>query len=212
VATASTGVTPIRFGEQVEGSANHEEQAGGEHSRAGEDIDPHAWQSIANAQIYVTNIATALCEADPGNCPGYRANAQAYSDELAEIDASIKMGFGSIPVERRKVITTHDAFGYFAREYGIEFLAPQGVSTDAEASAADVAMLINQIRSEGVNAIFFENVSDPRLIEQIVRETGANPGGELYSDALSKPEGPAGSYAAMILHNANLLQNAMLGS
>ncbi len=191
VVVASDGVTPISFSG---------------------DIDPHAWQSIGNAEIYVKNIAAALCEADPEDCAGYQANAAAYTAELKEVDASIRSGFDAVPAERRKVITTHDAFGYFAREYGISFLAPLGVSTESEASAGDVAALINQIRQEGVTAIFFENVSDPRLMEQIARETGVRPGGELYSDALSEPDGPAATYADMMRHNANLLQSAMLGS
>src|SRR4029079_9331753 len=125
---------------------------------------------------------------------------------------AIKAGFAAIPPEKRKVITTHDAFGYFAREYDVTFLAPIGVSTDAEASARDVAALIDQIRIEGVTAIFFENISDPRLIEQIARETRIHPGGELFSDALSPADGPAATYVAMMRHNANLLQSAMLGS
>ena len=128
------------------------------------------------------------------------------------MDAAIRAGFAALPAEKRKVITTHDAFGYFAREYGVTFLAPVGISTEAEASAADVAALINQIRAEGVTAIFFENVSDPRLIEQIASETGGRPGGELYSDALSPADGPAATYVEMMRHNAALLQSAMLGS
>jgi len=201
VAVASTGVTPIKLGEETEEEAH-------DHG----DIDPHAWQSVANAEVYVKNIAAALCEADPDDCAEYRANAAAYTAELKGLDASIRAGFALVPPERRKVITTHDAFGYFAREYGIAFLAPQGVSTESEASAADVAKLIGQIRDEGVGAIFLENISDPRLIEQIASETGIRAGGELYSDALSEPDGPAATYAAMMRHNANLLQNAMLGS
>ena len=174
--------------------------------------DPHAWQSIANAEIYVKNVAAALCAADSGDCAAYEANAAAYASELKAIDASIKAGFAAVPVERRKVITTHDAFGYFARAYGVEFLAPLGVSTEAEASAGDVASLIEQIRKEGLTAIFLENISDPRLIKQIASETGVRPGGELYSDALSPPDGPAFTYADMMRHNATLLQSAMLGS
>jgi zinc/manganese transport system substrate-binding protein len=176
------------------------------------DIDPHAWQSVANAEIYVKNIAAALCAADAADCADYEANGAAYLAELRALDAAIKAGFAAIPAEKRKVITTHDAFGYFAREYGISFLAPQGVSTDSEASAGGVAKLIDQIRQEGATAVFFENISDPRLIAQIAREAGVHPGGELYSDALSEPGGPAATYADMMRHNANLLQSAMLGS
>ena len=158
------------------------------------------------------NIAAALCEADHADCTDYRANAAAYIAELSALDASIKSGFAAIPAEKRKVITTHDAFGYFAHEYGVTFLAPQGVSTESEASAGDVARLIDQIRNEGVTALFVENISDPRLIEQIAARDRHRPGGELFSDALSEPDGPAATYVEMMRHNASLLQSAMLGS
>lgn len=191
VAIASDGVTPLR----LEGAA-----------------DPHAWQSVANTEIYVKNIVTALCAADAADCSDYEANGAAFLAELGALDASIKSGVAAIASEKRKVITTHDAFAYFAHEYGVEFLAPQGVSTDSEASAGDVARLIEQIRHEGVSAIFVENISDPRLIQQIAAETGIELGGELYSDALSEPGGPAATYLDMMRHNASLLQSAMLGS
>lgn len=222
VAVASAGVVPINLGEEQAAGAHAEEEhaaeadQGAEHHEGTEhhhgDIDPHAWQSVANTEIYVKNIAAALCNADPEDCPTYKANEAAYAEELRNLEAAIKTGVAAIPAERRKVITTHDAFNYFAREYGIEFLAPQGVSTESEASAGDVAKLIEQIRQEGVAAIFVENVSDPRLIQQIASETGIHPGGELYSDALSAPDGPAATYVEMMRHNATLLQNAMLGS
>ena len=212
VAIASDGVTPIDLDEEEAAGMPVEDEEGKEPGHHHGATDPHAWQSIANAEIYVKNIAAALCAVDQDDCAAYEANAAAYTSELGEIDASIKSGFAAIPSERRKVITTHDAFGYFAREYGIEFLAPQGVSTESEASAGDVARLIEQIRAEGVTAIFVENVSDPRLMQQIAHETGIRPGGELYSDALSEPDGPAATYAEMMRHNANLLQSAMLGS
>lgn len=176
------------------------------------EIDPHAWQAVENARIYVKNIAEALCAAEPAVCLEFRGNASAYDAELAELDRSIKAGFEAVPKEQRQVITTHDAFGYFGRAYGVSFLAPQGVSTDSEASAGDVARLIEQIREQGVTALFVENVSDPRLTEQIARETGVELGGELYSDALSGPDGPASTYVDMMHHNAGLLQGAMRGS
>jgi zinc/manganese transport system substrate-binding protein len=183
----------------------------GSHHHDGE-FDPHAWQSVLNAVAYTSGIADALCGVDAANCGSYRANAAAYTAELQGLDRSIRARFASIPEERRKVITTHDAFDYFGAAYGIEFIAPQGVSTEAEASAADVAALIEQIREEGVTALFVENISDPRLVEQIGRETGVTPGGALYSDALSAPGGPAATYLDMMRHNAGLLQAAMQGS
>lgn len=187
-----------------------------EEDRAGQDRegrhDPHAWQSAANTVTYVENIADGLCRVDADHCAEYRTNAALYAAELGRLDADIKAGFARIPAERRKVITSHDAFGYFGDAYGVRFIAPQGVNTESEASAADVAALIQQIRAEGVTALFVENISDPRLIEQIGRETGVTPGGALYSDALSGPDGPAPSYLAMMRYNAALLQAAMQGS
>jgi zinc/manganese transport system substrate-binding protein len=206
VVVASDGIRPIATGEA---HAFDDEDTGAPRH---DPTDPHAWQSVPNVVIYVKNIADALCEADSVHCEDFRTNADRYSAELQALDAEMKAGFETIPDERRKVITTHDAFGYFAGAYGVEFLAPQGVSTDSEASAADVANLIRQIREEAVTALFVENVSDPRLIEQIARETGVAPGGELFSDALSGPGGPAATYVDMMRHNAGVLQAAMQGS
>jgi zinc/manganese transport system substrate-binding protein len=222
VAVASKGADLIQSAESGaahDGHAHeaaHDDTAEAAHQDAGEDNhgggDPHAWQSIANAETYVKNIADALCAADPDSCAGYSANAARYTEELKALDASIKSGFAAVPPERRKVITSHDAFAYFARAYGIEFLAPQGASTESEASAADVARLIGQIRDARVTALFVENIADPRLIEQIGRETGVRPGGKLFSDALSDAGGPAPTYLDMMRHNAGVLQAAMLGS
>jgi zinc/manganese transport system substrate-binding protein len=208
VVVASTGVDPLTLadgGEEIQPA--HVE---GHHDHVG--IDPHAWQSIANSELYVRNIRDALCVADASDCAYYQANAGRYLAGLRDLDASIRDAFRAVPKERRKVITTHDAFRYFAEAYEVTFLAPVGVSTDSEASAADVAKLVEQIRAEGVTALFVENVSDPRLIEQIARETGAAPGGELYSDALSEADGPASTYVAMMRHNAEALLSAMPGS
>jgi zinc/manganese transport system substrate-binding protein len=211
VAVASKGVTPISLSKEaasgmpVEGEGEEAEHHHG-------NVDPHAWQSVANVTIYVKNIVAALCSADNDDCTDYRANGTAYLAKLTALDSWVKSGVAAIPAEKRKVITTHDAFGYFAHEYGVTFLAPQGVSTESEASAGDVARLIDQIRNEGVTALFVENISDPRLIQQIAAETGIAPGGELYSDALSEPGGPAATYIEMMWHNAGLLQSAMLGS
>jgi zinc/manganese transport system substrate-binding protein len=190
--------------------AEGEKEAGHHHAEG--DIDPHAWQALDNAVVYVNNIAEALCGIDTTRCDTFRANAATYATELTGLDAKIKAQFAAIPEERRKVITSHDAFGYFGKAYGIQFLSPQGVSTESEASAADVASLIDQIREENVTALFVENVSDPRLIEQIGRETGVHPGGSLFSDALSELGGPAPTYLQMMEHNASVLAAAMQGS
>jgi zinc/manganese transport system substrate-binding protein len=173
--------------------------------------DPHAWQSLANGLVYVRNIADGLCAADVAGCPSYRANAAAYSAQIAALDQDVRAAIASVPPEQRKVITTHDAFGYFGAAYGVQFLAPEGVSTESEASARDVARLIDQIRAERVSALFVENMSDPRLIRQIAEATGVRMGGELYSDALSPSDGPAPTYLEMFRHNLSLLVPAMKG-
>jgi zinc/manganese transport system substrate-binding protein len=164
-------------------------------------VDPHAWQSVANAKIYVTNIRDGLVAADPAGKTAYETNAGAYLTRLDALDAEIRDTIARIPAERRRIITSHDSFGYFERAYGLDFVAPQGVSTEAEASARDVARIIQQIRRERIGAVFLENVSDPRLIERIAKETGARIGGKLYSDALSREGGPAATYIDMMRHN-----------
>jgi zinc/manganese transport system substrate-binding protein len=176
----------------------------------GHDIDPHAWQSPANVALYVARIRDGLIAADPEGEAGYRARADAYLAELATLDGEIRTALAGIPHERRKVVTSHDAFGYFADAYGLAYLAPVGVSTEAEASAADVAALIRQIRAQGIPAVFVENISDPRLLAQIRRETGARLGGTPYSDSLSPPDGPAGTYLDMMRHNLTTLTEALV--
>ena len=173
--------------------------------------DPHAWQSLQNGVLYVENILNALCKADTANCDAYTSNAHAYEAQIRTLDADVKAQIAQVPEARRKVITTHDAFLYFGEEYGVKFLAPVGISTDAEPSAMDVAKLIVQIRSEGVSALFIENMSDGRLIEQIASETGVKLGGELYADALSEQDQGAASYLDMFRHNIGLLIPAMEG-
>ncbi len=173
------------------------------------DLDPHAWQDPSNVALYVAQIRDGLIAADPAGASDYRARAERYLAELRALDTELRETLGKIPPPRRKVVTSHDAFGYFAAAYGIQFLAPMGVSTEAEASAADVAALIRQIRAQAIPAVFVENISDPRLLEQIQRETGARLGGTLYSDALSPADGPAGTYLAMMRHNAATLAAAL---
>jgi zinc/manganese transport system substrate-binding protein len=174
-------------------------------------IDPHAWQSVADAKIYVANIRDGLDAIDPAGKAIYDANAQAYLGKLDEVDGEVRAAIAGIPADRRKIITTHDAFGYFGAAYGMRFIAPEGLSTDAEPSAKDVAGIIRQIRKQKIPAVFLENVSDPRLMQQIARETGAAIGGKLYSDALSEPGGPAGTYVDMMRHNARQFATALGG-
>jgi zinc/manganese transport system substrate-binding protein len=182
----------------------HEHGAKHEHK-----IDPHAWQNLANGQIYVENIAQALSSVDPASASIYQANAAAYKAKLAELDQWVKTEFAGVPKSKRRMITSHDAFGYLAAAYGVTILSPMGVSTESEPSAGGVAQLITQIRKEKIAAVFIENVSDPRLVQQVGKESGVTLGGELYSDALSKPEGPAPTYIDMFKNNVTKMVAAM---
>jgi zinc/manganese transport system substrate-binding protein len=173
--------------------------------------DPHAWQSIADAKIYVANIRDGLAAADPAGKAVYDANAQAYLGKLDALEQEVRAAIAGIPADRRKIITAHDAFGYFGAAYDMSFIAPEGVSTDAEPSAKDVARIITQIRKRKIPAVFLENITDPRLMAQIARETGARIGGKLYSDALSEPSGPAGTYIDMMRHNVREFTKALVG-
>lgn len=171
--------------------------------------DPHAWQSVANVKIYVANIRDALVAKDPAGKSTYEANAAAYLGKLDQLDREVRAEMSRVPAERRRIITTHDAFGYFRAAYGVEFIAPQGVSTDSEPSARDVAAIIAQIKKEKIPAVFLENVSDPRLMRRIAAETGAAVGGTLYSDSLTGEKGPAPTYIDMVRHNIKTLTRAL---
>jgi zinc/manganese transport system substrate-binding protein len=171
--------------------------------------DPHAWQSVVNAKIYVANIRDALVTADPANAGIYRAHAEAYLAQLDGLDREVRDAVAQIPPAHRKVISTHDAFGYFAAAYGIAFIAPLGVSTESEASARDIAAIITQVRTQRIPAVFLENISDPRLIRRISAETGAGIGGTLYSDSLTGEKGAAPTYIELVRHNIKALTNAL---
>ena len=185
------------------------DEAGGHHHHHHGAYDPHAWQSLGNAVIYVDNITAALAKADPENAGTFYENRAAYVAELEALDADIRAIIAGLPESRRTVVTSHDAFQYFGRDYGLTFLAPQGLSTESEASAKDVARLIERIRADGITAVFIENITDPRLLEQIANETGATIGGTLYPGALSGPNGPAPTYLDMMRHNATTLAQAL---
>lgn len=194
VIIASDGVKPRRFG-----------------SDSASAVDPHAWQDLANGQIYAHNIAEGFTKADKTNADFYRDNEKVYVADLAAADAKVRKAIAAVPADKRKVITSHDAFGYFGAAYGVTFVAPLGVSTEDQPSAKGVAKLIDQIKREHISAVFVENISDPRLIEQIASETQAKVGGELFSDALSKPGGEAATYTDMFGHNRDALVAAMTG-
>jgi zinc/manganese transport system substrate-binding protein len=197
VVVATKGIKARR----MEGSNGH----GHDH----DEFDPHAWQSVPNAKVYVANIREALIKADPTGKSEYEANATAYLAKLDALDKDIRAAVAAIPAERRKVITSHDALAYFQAAYGIRFISPQGVSTEADASARDVARIIRQIKTQKIPAVFLENVSDPRLIKRIADETGAKIGGTLYSDALSDEKGPAATYIDMMRHNLRQFADAL---
>ncbi|QDB99440.1 zinc ABC transporter substrate-binding protein AztC [Mesorhizobium sp. 8] len=212
----SKGVTTIEFkpefAEADEGHADHDHDKDEAHNHDYGATDPHAFQSIPNAEIYVRNIADAFCAADAEGCDAYRKNAETYMEKLKALDEEVRAAMAAIPVEKRVVITSHDAFGYFEHEYGLTFLAPQGISTESDPSAADVARLVEQVKNDKAAAIFVENITNPRLIEQIAAETGIKVGGSLYSDALSGPDGPAATYIDMMENNIRQIKGAILGS
>jgi zinc/manganese transport system substrate-binding protein len=186
------------------------ERAGaGGHDHDHGPADPHAWQSVANAKVYVANIRDALIAADPAGRDVYAANAAAYLAKLDTLEQEVRDVIAKVPADRRRVITSHAAFGYFQDAYGVRFTAPQGVSTEAEASAKDVAAIITQIKKQKIPAVFLENVTDPRLVQQIARETGAKIGGTLYSDALTDAKGDATTYIDLIRHNLKQLAAAL---
>lgn len=205
VVELTRGVEPIAFKPEFAEAQDHTDNS---HDA----IDPHAFQSVPNARIYVKNIAEAFCAADTQGCVSYQTNAASYVKKLDVLDADVREAIASIPQKQRTIITSHDAFGYFEHEYGLTFLAPQGLATASEPSAADVVKLVKQIRQEKASAIFIENITNPALIQQIARGTGIKVGGTLYSDALSPPDGPAATYIDMMRNNIRQIKGAILGN
>jgi len=172
-------------------------------------FDPHAWQSLRNAIFYVDNITAGLAQANPERATMFYRNRANYVEKVRALDKEIRQIISAVPEASRKIVTSHDAFQYFGRDYGLTFLAPQGFSTESEASAKDVARLIKRIRKDKIRAVFVENITDSRLLEQIARETSASIGGTLYPGALSGPDGPAPVYLDMMRHNAMILAQAL---
>ena len=195
VVTAADGVAPITTTEPGETSPMP---------------DPHAWQDPRNGIVYADNIARALAAIDPAHAQAYRQRFQTYKTELDALDRQVRGTLAEIPADKRRVITSHDAFAYYGKAYGVTFLAAEGLSTDSEPSAKSLAELVRQIRRKGIKALFLENISDPRLVEQLARDTGTIPGPPLYSDALSQPNGPAPTYIRMIEYNTAALKQGML--
>lgn len=206
IVTVSNGVTPRVFAQHV---VHHHPHHHHHHDHQGGDVDPHAWQNLANGVIYTRNVAEGLAAADPTRAVAYRQRADSYIAKLEALHERIKTMLAAIPAQRRKVLTSHDAFGYFGDAYGVTFIAATGSSGDAEPSAAELAALITQVKREKVAAVFVENMTSPKLVAQIARETGARAGGTLYSDALSKPGEPAATYLGMCEWNAKQLVAAL---
>lgn len=209
IATATEGITPRAMSAR---GHDHDNGRGRRQAHAvgpGSVPDPHAWQDLRLGQAYVRTIARALAAADQPGAEAYRANAEAYGARLAALDAWVRTQVASVPEAKRRIVTSHDAFGYFAAAYGVAFLAPQGVSTESEPSAAEVARLIRQIREARITAVFMENMANPATLRRVAEEARVAVGGRLYADALSGPDGPAPTYEAMFRHNVGLMVPAM---
>ena len=215
---ATNGVVPIAFDDHDDHDDekhddhddrddhdDHDDHAGHDHGA----FDPHAWQSLENAVIYVNNIAAGLAQADPENAGEYYTNRAAFVAEVEVLKSEVDAMMKNLPSDKRTVVTAHDAFGYFGATYDLTFVAPQGIGTDSEVSAGDLAALITQIREESISAVFIESLTDNRMIEQIANETGATIGGMLYAGALSAQSGPASNYLDMMRHNATTLFEAL---
>lgn len=197
-------------GHEDEGHGHDDHGHGHENDvHAHDEGDPHVWQSPANVQVWVDNVVAALSRIDPEGADTYRANGEAYRETLGALDQWARDEIEQVPEEQRRVLTSHDAFGYFGERYGVTFLSPQGITTASEPSAGDVARIIEQIREREIGTYFLESGSSPRLIEQIAGATGARPGGTLYVGALSDPDGPAADYPAMFRHNVERMVEAM---
>jgi zinc/manganese transport system substrate-binding protein len=201
VVVVSEGIKPREMAEdgRQHGAGHHHEHK----------IDPHAWQDLRNGLIYVEDLTRALSQVDPAGASTYKTNGESYKNKLRELDRWVRAEFAGIPPAKRRMITSHDAFGYLGAAYGLTILSPMGVSTESEPSAGGIAQLIKQIRREKITAVFIENVSDPRLMEQVAKESGVTLGGELYSDALSKPDGAAPTYIEMFRNNVTKIVAAM---
>lgn len=201
---ASKGVKPLRIQEAPHA---HNKHAHGDH----EDIDPHAWQNPLNVVLYVQNIAQALTQVDPEGAKVYLANSQAYITELKALDDWAKAQFSAIAPSARRVVTSHDAFGYLAQQYQIQFMAPQGVNTDAEPSAKQLAQLQSQMKKYQIKVIYLENMGNQKITTQLSKDLGLRLGQALYSDALTSTDQAGATYLKMMRHNITELASGMKG-
>jgi zinc/manganese transport system substrate-binding protein len=189
----------------TDGEHDHEDH----HEHGHEGADPHAWQDVGNARVYAANIAASLVKALPAQASEIKARATAYDAELKKLDAWIKAELAQFAPAQRKIITSHDAFGYFEAAYGVNFLAPQGISSEVEPSARQVAKLVEQMKSENIRRVFFESMTNPRLISRLAKDAGATVGAPVYSDSLSAQGGPASTYGEMMRYNVEQFKEAM---
>jgi zinc/manganese transport system substrate-binding protein len=202
---ASQGIRTLRA------QHGHGHGHGHSHGHSHGQTDPHIWQDPKRAQVMVRRVAAGLAAADPAGKATYDANAARYNERLEALHGWVEAQLADIPRERRRIVTSHDAFAYYGERYGVDFLAAQGVTTRGEPSAQHIARLVQQIRSERITAVFIEGMANPRILEQVAAESGARLGGTLYSDALSGPDGPAPDYVAMIRHNTRMIAEALAG-
>jgi zinc/manganese transport system substrate-binding protein len=178
----------------------------------GGDLDPHVWQSVKDAVVMVGNIRDALVRADPTHAGHFKARADVYIRQLTELDAWVQAQINSIPAPRRKLVTSHDAFGYFGQRYGMDISgsALESVTTEAsDPSARQIADAVDQIKRSGVPVIFLENIQNPKLIDEIASDADVKVGPPLYSDALGQPGTDGDSYIKMIRYNVQTLVRAL---
>lgn len=208
VRAAKTAKVPVVFASDKIHSIHHEHNHDHEHDHHEHDHgddDPHVWQDPVLMKQYTQNIANALIQIDPKNKDYYSGNLKKYQQKLDDLHKTAEQSFAAIPKDKRKVLTSHDSFAYFGARYQVKFLAPQGVAEDSEPSAKQMAEIIRTVKKENIRAVFIENISNPKLLNRLSKETGITVSGKLYSDAL--PEN--GSYVEMMKHNIETLSKAM---
>ena len=200
-AEATAGIKPLAADEH-----HHEHNHGHDHDHG--EFDPHVWNDPVLMQRYAANVAIALIKADPAGSRYYQQRFKDYQNVLNQLNNYANQQFGAVAPAKRKVLTGHDSFAYLGKRYQVKFISPQGVSSEAEPSARQIAAIIRQIKAENVQAVFTENIKDGRMIARIAKETGVKVSGGLYADALSSGA-PAGTYADMFRYNVRVMSEAM---